>query len=111
MHARKRGVPFQALAAASKTASSLDHIVDAAKASGTLNLSSKGLGDAEVAHALHNLLGASPDANWWETEELRRLDISRNSCCMLPIELIQLTGLTALDVRCVRAYNRPIESC
>ncbi|CAM9802604.1 unnamed protein product, partial [Pylaiella littoralis] len=79
---------------------SLQQLLKQARASGSLNLTSKGLG--EVPGQVFNLLDgvdATGGEKFWEACELQRLDLSFNHITQLPLEVSNLSLLVSLKLR------------
>ncbi|CAM9648726.1 unnamed protein product [Ectocarpus sp. 13 AM-2016] len=96
--------------AATPSAASLQQLLKQARASGSLNLTSKGL--EEVPGQVFNLLDgvdAADGEKFWEACELQRLDLSFNQITELPAAVSNLSVLVSLKLRKNRLSAVPPE--
>ncbi|CAN0443423.1 unnamed protein product, partial [Ectocarpus sp. 12 AP-2014] len=96
--------------AAAPSAASLQQLLKQARASGSLNLTSKGL--EEVPGQVFNLLDgvdAADGEKFWEACELQRLDLSFNQITELPAAVSNLSVLVSLKLRKNRLSAVPPE--
>ncbi|CAN6454284.1 unnamed protein product [Victoria cruziana] len=79
----------------------MDHILKAARASGSLNLSNRSL--RELPNEVYKYMDACGEGEkWWEAVELQKLIVAHNSILILRDDLRNLTSLTVLNV----SHNR-----
>ncbi|XP_024379499.1 plant intracellular Ras-group-related LRR protein 6 [Physcomitrium patens] len=75
----------------------IERLIKAAKSSGSLNLSNRGL--AEVPPRVYNLLNeGGSEEKWWEVVEIHKLDISHNSIAAISDRLGDIGSLTFLNL-------------
>jgi Leucine-rich repeat (LRR) protein len=93
-----RACSWSAAQKQSNTPAAVERAIAQAKASGSLNLTSRGL--TEVPAELCDWHGsAQPGDKWWEVVELSKLDLSHNELQDLPEPLFKsLSGLQTLHV-------------
>ncbi|CAM9618925.1 unnamed protein product [Scytosiphon promiscuus] len=97
----RRSPAFEVTTAAAPSTASLQQLLKQARASGSLNLTSRGL--EEVPGQVFNLLADGVDAadgeKFWEACELQRLDLSFNQITQLPSGVSNLALLVSLKLR------------
>eukprot|EP00903_Cladosiphon_okamuranus_P012061 g11323.t1 len=96
----RRSPAFEVTTDKPAAAASLKQLLRQARASGSLNLTSKGL--EEIPAQVFNLLDgvdASDGEKFWEACELQRLDLSFNLIPELPAEVSNLSLLVSLKLR------------
>lgn len=75
----------------------IERMIKAAKASGSLNISNRGL--TEVPPRVYNLLNeGGSDEKWWEVVEIHKLDISHNNIAAISDRLGDIGSLTFLNL-------------
>eukprot|EP00904_Undaria_pinnatifida_P014185 jgi/Undpi1/9898/HiC_scaffold_28.g12352.m1 len=108
---RQRSPAFELRTSAPESsAASLKKLLRQARASGSLNLTSRGL--EEVPVQVFNLtdgVEAADGEKFWEVCELQRLDLSFNQIAQLPVEVSSLTLLVSLKLRKNRLTAVPPE--
>jgi len=90
----------------SRTPPHLLSIIKAAKSSGCLNLSCKGLNDSTIPEELCAWHDVSEGEKWWELMELTKLDISHNTINNLPPSVF----LSLSELKVLQATNAGLQA-